>query len=141
MREMSSMPVTMGKPGTRNSTEEMKPIMWFGLTRPAATSTLTTAMYRPAARKPQAIHVARWLTPRLSRVERKNWPAPAARNTTEHSTRPPRFRNANPAQATAEASASIQRVYRGLAESMRSSSAFASAGVMRSGSSEMNLPS
>ena len=24
--------------------------------------------------------MARWLTPRLSRVERKNWPAPAARN-------------------------------------------------------------
>ena len=134
------MPVTMGKPGTKNSTDEMKPIIWFGLIQPTATSTLTIAMYRPAARKPHAIHVAKWLTPRLSRVERKNWPAPAAKNTTVHSTRPPRFRNANPAHATADASANIQRVYRGFAESIRSSSAFASAGVIFSGSSEMNLP-
>ena len=99
-----------------------------GLIQPAATSTLTIAMYRTRRQEATSHPRGHMAHPALEQVERKKLASTRREEHNRAPTRPPRFKKANPAQATADANASIQRCIAALPNRYGQAQQFASAG-------------
>ena len=63
---------TSGKPGTRNSTDEMKPAASRTMPKPARAAAAAIMQYTPEATTAQSAVTAYWFRRRLSSSERSN---------------------------------------------------------------------